>query len=195
MVSLEFFCGVPGAVGGAVRMNAGCYGQEVKDVLESALVVTSKGHVQQMTREQLGFSYRHSGLKPGDIVVAARFKGVKSCPQEIDAKIQSLLSEREVSQPIRERTGGSTFANPEGQSAWKLIDQAGCRGLRHGGAQMSEQHCNFMLNTGEATAEDLETLGEEVQRRVFDMSGITLRWEIQTLGLRQGVKTKESKAA
>ncbi len=192
---LEFFCGVPGAIGGAVRMNAGCYGSEVKDVLRNALIVTSKGAIVQMAPEDLGFSYRHSNLKKHDIIVAACFKGEASNPDEIQLKMQKLLKDREDSQPIRERTGGSTFANPEGVSAWQLIDEAGCRGLCQGGAQMSEKHCNFMLNTGNATAEDLETLGEEVRRRVFETSGVTLRWEIQRLGVQEGVTVEEAMAA
>lgn len=195
IAGLEFFCGVPGAIGGAVRMNAGCYGTEVKDVLKNALVVTDKGVLQQVSREQLAFSYRHSGLGAKDIVVGACFQGIRSTPEAVRDKVQTLLTERETSQPIKERTGGSTFANPEGHSAWKLIDEAGCRGLRHGGAMMSEKHCNFMLNTGQATAEDLEALGKEVQRRVFENSGIMLRWEIQRLGVPVGVTVEEALAA
>ena len=191
---LEFFCGVPGVIGGAVRMNAGCYGQEVKDVLESALVVTSKGKIEQMTPQELGFSYRKSALGQKDIVVAARFKGHLSSPERVKEVVQKLLREREQTQPIREQTGGSTFANPEGHSAWKLIDEAGCRGLRYGGAQMSEKHCNFMLNTGGATAQDLETLGEEVRQRVLETSGISLRWEIQRLGVCKGTTVEEALA-
>lgn len=192
---LEFLCGIPGAVGGAIRMNAGCYGREIRDVLHSALVVTAQGDLQQLPGDQLDFAYRKSGLKAHDIVVAGRFKGVAASPQEIQAKIEGLLRQRQETQPIRERTGGSTFANPEGHSAWKLIDQAGCRGYRRGGAQMSELHCNFMVNTGSATAEDLESLGEEVRRRVLETSGITLRWEIQRLGVCPGVTVEEAMAA
>lgn len=179
---LEFLAGIPGTIGGALRMNAGCYGAEIKDILVSALAVDGKGQLHRLSAEQCGFSYRHSCVPEDWIFIHARLKGYKSSAQEIQGRIEKLLSEREESQPLKTRTGGSTFANPLGAKAWELIDQAGCRGLKRGGAQVSQKHCNFFINTGDATAEDLENLGEEVRFRVKGASGIELRWEIQRIG-------------
>lgn len=179
---LEFLCSIPGTIGGALRMNAGCYGSEIKDVLEYAVAMDPKGQIHQLTPEQCGFSYRHSGVPENWIFVSACLKGHKSEPAEIGKKMQEMLAQREETQPVHTRTGGSTFANPDGHKAWELIDKAGCRGLKIGGAQVSELHCNFLMNTGDATAKDLETLGETVRQRVKEQSGIDLRWEIQRIG-------------
>lgn len=181
---LEFFCGIPGTIGGALRMNAGCYGTEVKDVLVAAYALDPKGQLQTLTPEDMGFTYRHCAIPQDWVFIGARFKAPSGDAKIVGEKIAQMLAQREETQPIKSRTGGSTFANPEGQKAWELIDQAGCRGLTIGGAQMSEKHCNFMINTGDATAQNLEDLGEEVRRRVLENSGIELRWEIQRVGLK-----------
>lgn len=181
---LEFYSGIPGSVGGAVRMNAGAYGGETKDVLISAEIMDRHGQIQTLTSEALGLSYRRSTLPDGAIVMGSTFQGQKGNPTEALALIEEIKSKRESTQPIREKTGGSTFANPDGHKAWQLIDQAGCRGLTIGGAMMSEKHCNFMINDGTATASDLEDLGEEVRKRVADQTGVMLRWEIRRLGER-----------
>lgn len=179
---LEFFCGIPGTVGGALRMNAGCYGTEVKDVLRSAKAMDSQGNIHVLTPEECGFSYRKSSVPKDWIFLSASFEGHASTSEAVGKKIDEMLSQRESSQPVKSRTGGSTFANPDGHKAWELIDKAGCRGLTVGGAQMSEMHCNFMINTGTATATDLEQLGETVRSRVKETSGVDLRWEIQRIG-------------
>lgn len=179
---LEFLIGVPGTMGGAVKMNAGCYGCDMASVLESVLVIDHEGTLKRLTPQEMELSYRHSNLPNSWIVVSARLKGVREAPEVISERLETLLAQREKTQPIRSRTGGSTFANPEGKRAWELIDAAGCRGLRVGGAQVSEMHCNFLINTGDATAQDLETLGEEVRARVLATSGVDLRWEIQRWG-------------
>lgn len=179
---LEFLSGIPGTVGGAVRMNAGAYGCETKDRLLWAEVTTAQGHTRFMTVEDLGLAYRKSNLAADDIVLRARFKGGRGEPSAILARMNEIQSQRQATQPIRSRTGGSTFANPPGHKAWQLIDQAGCRGLVIGDAQVSEQHCNFLINRGAATAADVEALGEEVRRRVLASSGIELRWEIKIIG-------------
>lgn len=179
---LEFLVGVPGTIGGAVKMNAGCYGSETKDRLVWADVMDFSGQVQRLTPADLGMSYRYSNLRPDQIVVKARFKCDKGDSQEIMQRLEALLAEREASQPVRGRTGGSTFRNPEGHSAWKLIDEAGCRGLTIGQAQVSEKHCNFLLNMGASSAADLENLGETVRKQVKDTSGYDLHWEIIRIG-------------
>jgi UDP-N-acetylmuramate dehydrogenase len=179
---LEFLVGIPGAMGGAVRMNAGAYGTELKDVFQWADVVDPNGVMHRLLPEELNFSYRHSDLPEGWIVVQACLKGFPKEPAEIERQVNTFLTEREASQPVRGRTGGSTFKNPEGHKAWALIDAAGCRGLRQNGAEVSEKHCNFLLNTGEATAADLESLGETVRQRVLENSGVSLQWEIIRLG-------------
>lgn len=180
---LEFFCGIPGTIGGALRMNAGCYGSEVKDILEYAVVVDRSGRQLKLGLEDLNYSYRHCGLGQEYIFVGARFKFTPKAPEEVQALIQEYLERRESTQPIRERTGGSTFANPSQDiRAWELIDKAGLRGLKVGGAEVSTKHCNFMINTGSATAQDLEALGEEVRRSVLAQSKVSLRWEIIRVG-------------
>lgn len=181
---LEFFVGIPGTIGGAVKMNAGAYGTEVKDCLVSCKIVDEKGHIKTYLPQELEFAYRHSKVKDREIVIEATFSGHKEDPKIIHNRLQALLDEREKTQPIRAKTGGSTFKNPPEQSAWKLIDAAGCRGLREGGAQVSEKHCNFLINTGDATAKDLESLGEEVRKKVQEKCGVTLEWEIKRIGIR-----------
>jgi UDP-N-acetylmuramate dehydrogenase len=179
---LEFLSGIPGGIGGALAMNAGAYGNETKHILVEAEVVDPHGHIHILTPEKLHYSYRHCGLPEGWIFTRATLQGVKEDTNTIAARIEKIASERASTQPIRSRTGGSTFKNPEGHKAWKLIEAAGCRGHRVGGAEMSQLHCNFMINTGTATAQDLETLGEEVRMRVFEHSGIMLEWEIKRIG-------------
>ena len=186
IAGLEFLAGVPGTIGGGVRMNAGAYGKEFKDVLLWAEAVEPDGTLHRLTADDLEFSYRHSALPENWIVLEAELEGEAGDPEEIAARIKEIQAAREASQPIRTRTGGSTFKNPPGEKAWQLIDAAGCRGLRVGGAQVSEMHCNFLINTGDATAEDLEALGEEVRRRVKETSGIELEWEIRRVGVRAG---------
>lgn len=218
IAGLEFYSGIPGTIGGALRMNAGCYGTETKDVLIEARALDKQGNLHRFKAldknhdpESIGpggsrvfvsdfdehlkmdLSYRHNSLPHGFIFIGATFNGEHADPEEIKNNIQEIKTRRSESQPIREKTGGSTFANPpaseiekaglpEGTKVWQLIDQAGCRGLRVGGAQMSEKHCNFMINTGDASAADLENLGEEVRRRVKERYGITLRWEVRRIG-------------
>ena len=180
---LEFLRSIPGTVGGFVRMNGGAYGREVKDVLVDCALVLRSGERVTLGLAELGYTYRHSELSEGSIVVGATFRGRREDPAKVQAEMDRIAGEREASQPLRSRTGGSTFKNPPGTRAWKLIDEAGCRGLTVGGAQVSEKHCNFLLNTGEATSADIEALGEEVRRRVRESSGIELRWEIRRIGL------------
>jgi UDP-N-acetylmuramate dehydrogenase len=182
LAGLEFLSGIPGTIGGAVKMNAGAYGSEIVDIIESAVVVTRAGKVLTIEGPALGLTYRHSALPEGAIVVEATLRGRPDEPDAIAARMRDIQAKRAETQPIRARTGGSTFANPPGEKAWELIDRAGCRGLTMGGAQVSEQHCNFLINTGEATAAELEALGDEVRRRVHAMSGIDLRWEIMRIG-------------
>ncbi len=180
---LEFLSGVPGTIGGALRMNAGAYGREMQDVLVSAEALDARGQPQRLSHEQMGFSYRHCAVPEDWIFTRAVLRGRPSSQAEVAARMDEIKAAREASQPLRTATGGSTFANPPGHKAWQLIDQAGCRGLRIGGAQVSEKHCNFLINTGDATAADLETLGETVRRRVFETSGIDLKWEIRRIGV------------
>ena len=182
IAGLEFYAGVPGSIGGALRMNAGCYGSETKDVLQSAVALDRSGRRQVMTLEDMRYSYRHCGAAKDLIFTEAVFKGTSDTPTAITARMDDITAKREASQPIREKTGGSTFKNPEGHSSWKLIDEAGCRGLRVGGAQMSEQHCNFMINADAATAADLEELGETVRARVLETQGVELHWEVRRIG-------------
>ena len=180
--NLEFLCSIPGTIGGALRMNAGCYGGDVSQVLQKAFVLDRAGSLHALNVEELGYSYRHCEIPKDWIFVGARFMGEKADPATIESKMKEMLASREETQPVHSRTGGSTFANPEGLKAWELIDKAGCRGLMVGNAQMSELHCNFMLNTGGATAQDLESLAEEVRARVLATSGVDLRWEIERIG-------------
>lgn len=180
---LEFFCGIPGTLGGALRMNAGAHGRELRDVVAEIIALDRHGNKHFVTPEEMGFAYRHSNAPDHWIFVQALLRGTHGDKDQIEARMKAIQEERQKNQPIREKTGGSTFANPNGHKAWELIDKAGCRGLRIGGAMMSEQHCNFMINTGDATAADLENLGEEVRRRVLETSGIDLRWEIKRIGV------------
>ena len=183
LAGLEFLRGIPGTVGGAVKMNAGAYGREVADILGDATIVLRSGHVRVVDADALGYEYRHSDIPNDAIVTAATFHGMPGDRSAIGAEMDRIAEEREASQPLRSRTGGSTFKNPPGTKAWKLIDAAGCRGLRIGDAQVSEKHCNFLLNLGGATAADIEALGEEVRRRVKANSGVQLEWEIQRVGV------------
>ncbi len=182
IAGLEFLRGVPGTIGGAVRMNAGCYGTETGDRLISARVALRDGTIRTYENADLGFGYRHCGLPDDAVVIGATFAGTADDPAAIHDRMGTLMQNREAAQPIRDKTGGSTFRNPPGESAWKLVDAAGCRGLTVGGAQMSEKHCNFMINTGDATAADLETLGETIRQRVRETSGHDLHWEIKRIG-------------
>lgn len=179
---IEFLVGIPGTIGGALRMNAGAYGREVKDCLREATALDRQGNLHTLPLADLGLAYRHSGVPADWIFTGAVFEAAPGDRETIAARMKEITDARGSTQPIRSRTGGSTFANPDGHKAWQLIDAAGCRGLRMGGAQVSEQHCNFLLNTGDATAADIEGLGEEVRRRVRDASGIELRWEIRRIG-------------
>jgi UDP-N-acetylmuramate dehydrogenase len=186
VTGLEFLSGIPGTIGGALRMNGGAYGRELSDVVVSATALDRAGNVHRLDRDGLGLSYRHCALPEDWIFTGAVLRGETGEPAVIDRRMQEIAAARADSQPVRARTGGSTFANPPGHKAWQLIDRAGCRGLTVGGAQVSEKHCNFLLNLGAATAADLENLGEEVRRRVFETSGIELRWEIRRIGTAPG---------
>ena len=179
---LEFLRGIPGTVGGFVRMNGGAYGREVADILIDCEVMFPCGKLSRVPVEELAYSYRHSELASGAIVVSARFQGTPGDTAAIGAEMERIAKAREESQPLRTKTGGSTFKNPDGHKAWELVDAAGCRGLTMGGAQVSEKHTNFLINTGDATSGDIEALGEEVRRRVRENSGFELQWEIQRVG-------------
>ncbi len=179
---LAFLRGIPGSVGGALRMNAGAHGGETTDVLIEARGVDRDGAVRTFTHAEMGFTYRHCSAPDSIIFTGARFRGRPGDPAAILAEMDRITAAREASQPIRDRTGGSTFKNPPGAKAWQLIDAAGCRGLALGDAQVSEMHCNFLVNRGRATARDIEALGEEVRRRVREASGVTLEWEIKRIG-------------
>ena len=182
IAGLEFLRGIPGTVGGFVRMNGGAYGREVRDVLVSAKLALRSGELIEWPLDRLGYTYRHSDVPEGAVVVEATFRGSPGAPEAIGAEMDAIARAREESQPLRSRTGGSTFKNPPGHKAWALVDAAGCRGLRKGDAQVSEKHCNFLLNLGSATSADIEALGEEVRRRVLAKSNINLEWEIQRVG-------------
>ena len=179
---LAFYRGIPGSIGGALRMNAGAHGAETKDVLVSARAVDRRGNIHDLTNADMGYTYRHCGLPDDFIFTSALFEGRPGDPAAIQKQMAEVAEYRELNQPIKERTGGSTFKNPPGNSSWKLIDAAGCRGLRVGGAHVSNMHCNFLINDSGATAEDIETLGETVRTRVKAESGVTLDWEIIRLG-------------
>ena len=183
IAGLSFFRGVPGAIGGALRMNAGAYGGETKDVLVYANGVTRDGDFVTFSNAEMGFAYRHSGVPDDVILTSALFEGMPGDRAVISAEMDKITEAREATQPIKSRTGGSTFKNPPGKKAWELIDAAGCRGLIVGGAQVSELHCNFLINLGDATANDIETLGETVRQRVKAKSGIELEWEIKRIGV------------
>jgi len=182
IAGLEFLRGIPGTVGGFVRMNGGAYGREVADILIDCDVALPDGALITVPAADLHYTYRHSDLPEGAIVVAARFKGHVGKPEDIGAEMDRIAHAREETQPLRSKTGGSTFKNPPGDKAWRLVDAAGCRGLKVGGAQVSEKHANFLINTGDATSADIESLGEEIRRRVSESQGVTLEWEIARVG-------------
>ncbi len=181
IAGLEFLRGIPGTIGGALTMNAGCYGSETKDVFVEARAIDARGEILTLNSADMTFRYRHSGPR-NVIYVDAVLQGRPGEPESIRARMEELVAQRESTQPVRSKTGGSTFTNPPGQKAWQLIDQAGCRGLMHGPAQVSEKHCNFLINTGKASAADIEALGEEVRARVMAKFGIQLDWEIKRIG-------------
>ncbi|MGE3967238.1 MAG: UDP-N-acetylmuramate dehydrogenase, partial [Dongiaceae bacterium] len=188
LAGLEFLSGIPGTIGGALRMNGGAYGREMTDVVTEGEALDGSGRLHRLSHGDFGFGYRHASVPEDWIFLGATLAGQPDSPAAVAARMVEIQQAREASQPIRTRTGGSTFANPRdpqarGAKAWQLIDAAGCRGLRLGGAQVSEQHCNFLINTGEATAADLETLGETVRRRVHAQSGVELQWEIRRIGV------------
>lgn len=182
IAGLEFLRGIPGTVGGFVRMNGGAYGREVADILLDCQVIMPDGALVTLPVADLQYTYRHSALPEGAIVVSARFKGTPGDPAEIGAEMDRIAKAREESQPLRTKTGGSTFKNPEGTSAWKLVDSAGFRGFTHKGAQVSEKHTNFLINTGEATSSAIEELGEMIRDKVYAETGVRLEWEIQRVG-------------
>lgn len=183
IAGLEFLRGVPGTIGGALKMNAGCYGREIKDIFVEATALDARGNRLTLTPDDMKFVYRKTQVRDELIFIEAVFEGVVDRPEAIRARMEELSANREAAQPIKSRTGGSTFKNPPGHKAWQLIDEAGCRGLRRGDAQVSEKHTNFLINTGEASAADLEALGEEVRRRVKEKSGVELEWEIKRVGI------------
>jgi UDP-N-acetylmuramate dehydrogenase len=183
IAGVEFLRSIPGTVGGFVRMNGGAYGRETKDILVECEVVLRDGARRTLQLADLGYTYRHSELPRGAIVVSATFRGAPGDPSAIQAEMDRIAAAREESQPLRSKTGGSTFKNPDGHKAWALIDAAGCRGLRRGDAQVSEKHCNFLLNLGNAASADIEALGEEVRAKVKAQSGVSLEWEIQRIGI------------
>ena len=181
IAGLEFLRGIPGTIGGALTMNAGCYGSETKDVFVEGRAIDSRGELMQLRPADMGFRYRHSD--PQNVIfVDAVLQGRPDEPEAIRARMEALVAQRESTQPVRSKTGGSTFTNPSGHKAWQLIDQSGCRGLMHGAAQVSEKHCNFLINTGDASAGDIEALGEEVRARVREKFGVQLEWEIKRIG-------------
>lgn len=185
---MEFYSGIPGTIGGALRMNAGCYGSETKDILMKCIALDRRGQRRIISVSDMDYSYRHCGANTDLIFVEAVFKGEQDSPENIQARMDEITKGREQSQPIKEKTGGSTFKNPDpktsrGRGAWQVIDAAGGRGFRVGGAQMSEKHCNFMINTGEASAKDLEMLGEHIRDMVLKNEGIKLEWEIRCIGI------------
>jgi UDP-N-acetylmuramate dehydrogenase len=183
VAGLSFLRGIPGAVGGALRMNGGAYGRETKDALVEARAVDRQGRVHVLSNTDMHYAYRHSGAPDDYIFTQAMFAGEAGDPAAIAAEMAKITESREATQPVKSRTGGSTFKNPPGQKAWQLIDAAGCRGLRLGDAQVSEMHCNFLINLGSATAADIETLGETVRRRVKEHAGVDLEWEIKRIGM------------
>jgi UDP-N-acetylmuramate dehydrogenase len=188
----EFLIGIPGTLGGGLFMNAGAYGFEIKDIFQWAECVDNNGNCVKLTRDDLTFDYRHTHLPPGYIITQIALKGHFKSPEFIHAINKDYLLKRDMTQPTRAATGGSTFKNPLNNSAWKLIDAAGCRHIKRGGAELSSKHCNFMINTGDATADDLELLGEEIRQKVFDHSGIMLQWEIVILGHKPSLSIKDT---
>jgi UDP-N-acetylmuramate dehydrogenase len=186
IAGLSFLRGIPGAIGGALRMNGGAYGGETKDVLVAARGVARDGQIRTFTNADMHYTYRHCGASEDVIFTEALFQGAPGDPAVISAEMEKITKSREATQPIKNRTGGSTFKNPPGRRAWQLIDAAGCRGLTVGAAQVSQLHCNFLINQGGASAADIETLGETVRARVRDTSGVDLEWEIKRIGVAQG---------
>jgi UDP-N-acetylmuramate dehydrogenase len=186
LTGLEFLSGIPGSIGGAVAMNAGAYGGDMASVLDWAEIVTRTGEQRRLLAAELAFAYRHSALPAGAVVTRVRLRATKGASALIAARMAEIKTTREASQPVRARTGGSTFRNPDGMKAWELIEAAGCRGLVRGGAMVSDKHCNFLINLGSATAADIESLGEEVRRRVQAATGVTLEWEIRRIGVPKG---------
>jgi UDP-N-acetylmuramate dehydrogenase len=180
---LEFLRGIPGTIGGALKMNAGCYGREIRDIFVEATAIDGTGNKLTLSATDMGFVYRKAQVPEDLVFVDAVFEGAKDEPAAVRARMEALVEQRESTQPVRSRTGGSTFKNPPGHKAWELIDKAGCRGLMHGAAQVSEKHCNFLINTGDATAADIEALGEEVRARVKAKFGVELEWEIKRVGV------------
>jgi UDP-N-acetylmuramate dehydrogenase len=187
IAGLAFLRGIPGATGGALRMNGGAYGRETKDILIEARGIDRAGNIRVYTNAAMGFTYRHCGVPDDVVFTEALFQGEPGDPAIIAAEMDKITQARETTQPVKSRTGGSTFKNPDGHKAWQLIDAAGCRGLILGGAQVAQLHCNFLINTGDATAADIEALGEEVRRRVREHSGVTLEWEIKRIGAQHAV--------
>lgn len=189
IAGLEFLSGIPGTIGGGLRMNAGAYGREFQDIVTEAHIIGRDGQRKTLAHADIGFSYRHTEAPEDCIFVSAVMRGEMGDPKQIQERMQDIQKSRADSQPIREKTGGSTFANPdndpERRKSWQLIDAAGCRGLRLGGAQVSEKHCNFLINTGNASAADIENLGETVRQRVLDQCGVSLRWEIKRIGIKK----------
>jgi len=183
IAGLEFLRGVPGTIGGALKMNAGCYGREIKDIFVEATAIDAKGNKLKLSPADMAFVYRNTGVRDELVFVEALFEGMVDTPETIHARMNELVARREATQPVRAKTGGSTFKNPPGHKAWELIDKAGCRGLMHGAAQVSEKHCNFLINTGAASAADIEALGEEVRARVKAKFGVELEWEIKRVGV------------
>jgi UDP-N-acetylmuramate dehydrogenase len=188
VAGLEFLRGIPGTIGGALRMNAGCYGKEIKDIFVEATAIDGKGNKHTLKTADMQFVYRKSGVPQDFIFVEAVFEGERGDADEIRARMNTLVEQRESTQPVKSKTGGSTFKNPPGHKAWQLIDEAGCRGLTRGGAQVSEKHCNFLINLGDATAADIEGLGEDVRTRVKEKSGVTLEWEIKRVGVAESAE-------
>lgn len=183
VTGLEFLSGVPGTIGGALRMNAGAYGAEMKDAVVGAIALDGDGNRHELGAEELGFSYRKSAIPADWVFIEAQLRGHAGEAADIQGRMDDIKNAREDTQPLRTKTGGSTFKNPDGAKAWQLIDAAGCRGLRVGGAQVSDKHCNFLINNGDATAADLENLGEQVRKRVIEHSGVELTWEIRRIGV------------
>jgi UDP-N-acetylmuramate dehydrogenase len=194
IAGLEFLCGVPGTIGGALRMNAGAYGAEIKDVVVWAKALDLNGRRYCLGPDRLGLTYRHCAVPEGWIFTLAKLQGRPGGQDEILKRMAEIQAQRTDTQPVRARTGGSTFANPPGHKAWELIEKAGCRGLKRGGAAVSEKHCNFLINTGDATAADIEGLGEEVRRRVHEATGVTLEWEIRRIGVPAGPAVRDASA-
>jgi len=193
LTGLEFLRGIPGSIGGALRMNAGAYDCEIGDVLVSALAVDGDGTLHRVEAADLGLRYRHCDAPADWIFVEATLAGTPADPAAIAVRMSEIRDAREATQPVRSRTGGSTFKNPPGNTAWALIDAAGCRGLRRGGAMVSEQHCNFLINSGDASAADIEGLGEDVRRRVLDKTGVALAWELRCIGEALAVPDREAR--